>query len=145
MLLLCVKAGEAEKVINSMKLINQQCEKSCVVAAISMVTGKSFDEVSEQVCRLPVSEEEQDQLLTRFGFKFIRQIYPSLHPGCVYIASVPSLNNIATLHCVIIDTRNDGFEVFDPQKGREGKKFYTSDTLKSWATVTDVLIREADK
>lgn len=51
--------------------------------------------------------------------------------GHVYIATVPSLNTIAGMHCVLVDTRapkkangDSGWLTFDPCKGVDGKNHY---------------------
>ncbi len=48
--------------------------------------------------------------------------------GRLYLITVPSLNLEATNHQILVDTRYDAIEVYDPQKGRPGKKFYTYGT-----------------
>jgi hypothetical protein len=104
-----------------------------------MITGKTFREVRDRTCRVPVTAEEQDQLLITFEVRFIRQLYPTLLPDKVYIADTPSLNIPGGMHCIIIDTRGGDVTVLDPQRGRRGKQFYTGATLKSWATLVDIV------
>lgn len=43
--------------------------------------------------------------------------------GNIYVLCVPSLNKIAGNHNIIVDFR-DVLSVYDPQNGREGKKYY---------------------
>jgi len=51
--------------------------------------------------------------------------YTMLHGH--YIAMVPSLNNEGGTHYVVIRRDENGETVFDPNRGREGKKWYGED------------------
>jgi hypothetical protein len=54
--------------------------------------------------------------------------------------TVPSLNIPGGLHNIVVVTTIDKeLLVFDPQKGRDGKKFYNQDTLKSWCGVKEFI------
>lgn len=50
----------------------------------------------------------------------------ALWDGHIYLVTVPSLNIQAGTHYIIIDCRDDDANpiIYDPAKGREGKKYY---------------------
>jgi len=42
----------------------------------------------------------------------------------VYLLAVPSLNIDGGMHSVVADTRNDETRILDPNRGREGRRYY---------------------
>ena len=73
----------------------------------------------------------------RMGYLPSRLPYGDLYDGMVIIATVPSLNHPGGNHRIVIDMR-DEMKVLDPNKGREGKLFYTADSLRTWSELTIV-------
>jgi len=120
--------------VRQIQLVNQINDKSCVHACIAMVTGNSVKEMWE---RYPHPMENTHQLVLLIERKILpiptalAQLgvyFPSIG---IYFMSVPSLNVPGALHCVVVKAEVDRFTVYDPQAGREGKKFYPSDCLMS--------------
>lgn len=119
------------------KLVNQIDDKTCVAACMAMIAGVSIERVlkiTEDIGEPPFSEETSMIGLTQLKVLPRRQLENQILHGRIYIADVPSLNFLGTMHAVVLDFR-DIFEVYDPQNGREGKKFYTSENISGWANL----------
>lgn len=129
------------------KHVQQQDDKSCVIACIAMITGKSFEDIYKIAKEVPCGEEEQNKLLV------LNNIYPkrfldnTLYINKRYIVSTPSLNFPGIMHCIVIDTNSNGsISVYDPQKDVKDKKYYTHKNLESWGDVTEIIyINRMDK
>ena len=131
-----------------MTLIQQQDDSTCGVACAAMVAGVPF-ETAMAKARLFVKlnglgTREMGTLLRRLGVRFTRKLFPELNRTVPHIVLVPSLNVPGGQHYVVVDLTNEFFEVFDPQRGRPGKKYYRADhetggdesfPLRSWAEV----------
>ena len=63
-----------------------------------------------------------------------------LHEGYVYLATVPSLNNIGGNHQVVIDYRDDEYMVLDPNIGRHGVLEYAQDGHNLFGWHIDLII-----
>lgn len=70
-----------------------------------------------------------------------------IEEGFIYTARVSSLNNVGGGHAVVIhNCPEEGFTVYDPNKGREGQRYYVfnktddplSETLTSYITTTQI-------
>jgi len=44
----------------------------------------------------------------------------------VYLVTVPSLNIPGCNHQIVVEMTNDSYQVFDPVRGREGRKYYVN-------------------
>lgn len=64
--------------------------------------------------------------------------YGDLIPGNLMLATVPSLNIEAGNHRIVIDWRGDEPVVYDPNEGRDGRKYYTFSKLRGWSELTVV-------
>jgi len=106
----------------------QPDQKTCVSACIAMALGKPIEEVIEEFhgeymarcCRA-------SEYLSKKGMlcREIAMVDNTLMKGCMYILCVPSLNHQGGFHVVLGDTRDGDVTVYDPQKGNEGKKYYS--------------------
>jgi hypothetical protein len=47
-----------------------------------------------------------------------------------YLASIPSLNFVGKCHTVLVHATEDFVKVYDPNNGREDKKFYDFDSFE---------------
>jgi ABC-type bacteriocin/lantibiotic exporter with double-glycine peptidase domain len=118
-----------------MVFVQQEDDYSCGIACLAMVSGLSFSEVFSRCKSFFASEHgigsrELDVSLRHLKISYSRKLYPHFPKTCLYIMTVPSLNIVAGNHFVVVDLRDAVWTVYDPQRGREGKKFY-AETIKS--------------
>ena len=131
-----------------MTLIQQQDDSTCGVACAAMVAGVPFETAMDKaravVKKNGMGSREMGELLRRLHVRFTRKIFPDLCRTVPHIVVAPSLNVPGGMHYIVIDLSNEFFEVYDPQKGRPGKKYYRADhepdsensiPLKSWAEI----------
>ena len=113
-------------------IVNQIDDKTCVAASMAMVAGVPIErvfEVMEAISKPPYSEHDAMKGLVKLGVLPIQVLGREFPHAALYIATVPSLNNIGGTHSIVIDLRHDEMEVFDPQNGRLDRKFYTKENL----------------
>ena len=123
-----------------MKWVQQRNDTGCVAACLAMITDKDFYEVFDVVGG-SVSIREMYQYLTDRGLKYTIEEYNYINPDAINLIQVPSLNVPARMHMIIVDTRdphNGWCDVYDPNFGRENRKWYTQDMIKSWGGVVSV-------
>lgn len=119
------------------ELIRQECDRSCGVACVAMVAGKTFGEVRAMVDDPGLNSQDIDRLLGRCGVAFERQLHPTLAAHQVYIVTVPSLNVRGGLHYIVLFTEAENADgtvecsLLDPV--REGKQSYMDGGFLSWA------------
>lgn len=127
-----------------LKHVMQEDSHGCVIACIAIITGRSYQEIKKDFPDFEdnskgIGADERDLVLVRHQMLPVRTVDTHLYADKVYLVSVPSLNIEATMHAIVIDCRTDvSFKVYDPQAGIEGKKAYTSDSMLSWADVTEI-------
>ena len=107
-----------------MKIINQRTSNDCVVCCVAMVAGVSYDEAKKAFNdNAPYSFMQEGIALVRLGlFSDHRDPY-IMRSGRLYLVTVPSLNLPGVNHRIVIDA-GDKYEVYDPNNGVPGKKFY---------------------
>ena len=123
-----------------MQLVKQKTNQDCVYACIAMVCEVELSQVM-RVARgnYPLGQEEEFELIAHFGYLPTLITFEHLGSNCTYLATVPSLNLIGDNHIIVITTIKNGLiKVFDPNKGREGKKYYDSKSFKSWTQLTRI-------
>jgi hypothetical protein len=125
-----------------MKHVQQPTPFTCVHACIAMVTGKPVTEIIEKYgFEKGMSVDQQCAVLTMEGVPFIRYASSFLAWGRVFTVTVPSINIERSTHCVVLDMRDDQNPIiYDPCEGRDGKRFYTYEALKSYTDVVEVFI-----
>lgn len=98
---------------------------TCTSACIAMILDKPVSEV--------VAEFHDDYFSNKINAAdYLRKnnvVFRELHQSekldwKLYITIVASLNTIGDLHHIIIDLRDGGLAVLDPNKGRKGIKYY---------------------
>jgi len=110
------------------KLQNQIDDKTCTSACIAMILHRPVNEVIEDFHDKFMADEvrasaylRSQRIRTRACLSEDRD----LTWGFVYLLAVPSINKEAGLHSVVVDMRDeDNPKVFDPQEGRDGRKYY---------------------
>ena len=111
-------------------LVQQQANDTCMTACLAMVTGLDYQLVLDTFD--PQYKENyptfnQSTYLTDLGIEhtLLPAIAPIPEEGYLYIATVPSLNLLASSHAVVIGFDEEGdFMVWDPNQGRVWKKYY---------------------
>lgn len=104
------------------QLVQQRTDGDCAVACIAMFAKVSYDTVIKDCFegRDPygVNCPEEAAALTKLGI--YGASVPRFVDSVAGILTVPSLNTRNQWHAVF----TDGEKLFDPQNGRESKKFY---------------------
>ena len=116
-------------------LVPQQCDKSCALACIAMITGNTFETVRSLTDHVPISDYKMDEILESLGHRVIRSMRGTLLPEKVMILDVPSLNRRGTMHSIVLDTHDGGFQVFDPNKGFKGETYESFEKIHGWGAV----------
>lgn len=117
------------------ELINQRNDRDCVIACIAMWAKISYEEVLEVAKKLNIditgdkmgiSTVHEYMILKKLGkdTMMIQNAYGSL----TGILSFPSLNNPGGAHAVFFDRG----KIYDPQTGREDRKWYPVDMSGLW-------------
>lgn len=107
----------------------QQQDLNCVSTCLAMLTGKPVDVVTEEFHDNYMSGHRTvKQYLEKHGVT-VEHMYTtddSEKEGGLFLLSAPSLNIEAATHYIICDWRDveSGCVIFDPNAGREGKKYY---------------------
>ena len=106
----------------------QPTENSCVSATIAMILSIPVENVVEEFHERYF--EMQSISVSEYLFsKGVRTIpgltsYMILEWERVYLLCVPSINEVAAFHSLLVDTRGQETVIYDPAMGREGKKYY---------------------
>lgn len=112
------------------KYKNQINDKSCVHACLAMITGKSVIEIWDRFPFPLTPKHELTLLIESRLWPVCQQHFSNQFPMCgLYLVSVPSLNVEGVNHRVVVSVRETDVICYDPQKGREGKKYYSSDSF----------------
>ena len=129
-------------VVKNIDLVNQKDDLSCTIACVAMLSGYSFDYVRKIAKHnsliAPLNTIETLQLLCEVKVLGMHKPDEILESGDLYLLTVPSLNSVG-FHNIILDLREGLKNVFDPQKGRENKRFYTQKNLKNWSTTIEII------
>lgn len=103
----------------------QPTDQTCTMTCIAMVLGIPATQAVEEFHYDYINSIQKPSAyfkLKNIAFKTVTESR-GLEYDNVYIATVPSLNTVAGTHSIVIDA-TDNFTVYDPNMGREGKKFY---------------------
>tara|TARA_B100001564_G_C20160777_1_gene455269 strand:+ start:121 stop:552 length:432 start_codon:yes stop_codon:yes gene_type:complete len=112
-----------------MKVVQQPTKDSCTSACLAMLTGLPIDFVFSRFHdKFKAGETNAYEFLDNLDFEYQRQIEQYRiggdPDGWAYLLAVPSLNEFATMHNLIVYTSQGQLHVLDPQRGVEGKFFY---------------------
>lgn len=119
---------------------------ACVHTCIAMLAGVPVAQVMERFPGDGMDMRETYAALEAMKLNWNALVFGRLVVDAVYLASVPSLNFEGGSHAVILDSRSGEIEVLDPNKGREGKRYYVGwendpDDVKAIADGKAVRIR----
>lgn len=115
---------------------------TCVNTCLSMVTGIPVERFTEQFGDQGMTHVETLRALIEAKiFPVVIQestYYPFPYLG-KYLVAVPSLNILGKHHQIVVVLTAEGYKVYDPNMGREGRNFYKDEDVTngkmSWATV----------
>ena len=113
--------------MRKIKLQQQPTDNSCTSTCLAMILGVPVDKVI-----LEFHDKYLRSAITPFKYLSDNGIESEQHRtsdrilwhGELYLVVVPSLNTVGVTHSIIVDVRFDDYLVFDPNKGKEGKKYY---------------------
>lgn len=141
-----------------MKHITQTTPNNCTSTCLAMLTGLPVEQVTAEFNERwhdpDVSNREHNPFtyLCSKGYAPILICSPydnAIYHGTVMLLTVPSLNVEGVLHHVLMRSSIEQ-EVYDPAKGREGRRFYTYEErdpkgveLKSWLVDLYLPLHEA--
>ena len=87
-----------------------------------------------------INKKEMYEALTELEIPVKLKRFNSLNYGSAYIMMVASLNGAGRMHWIVVDLRKWQLDVYDPNKGRPGKKFYNDfDSLYGWGDLMQVV------
>jgi hypothetical protein len=113
------------------KFVRQPTVDSCVPACLSMVTGVPVGYIIDRFEPKGTDNLRECTILTEMGILPIRcspyaGSYYFPYQG-VYMVTAPTLRSLTgSAHRLVVESTNEKFKVFDPQKGNKGKKLYTT-------------------
>ncbi len=113
-----------------MKFVMQPTPDTCTSACLAMLTGVSVETVIEEFHDVWKNAENKINPSTYLSKRLVSHNVLNdpfnnlLEWDKVYLLTVPSLNIDGGLHHIIIDLRNDLEVVLDPNRGREGRRYY---------------------
>jgi hypothetical protein len=116
--------------LKEVNFVQQRYDWDCVIACLAMWTDRSYEQVYHDIANMYPTEKfvdrgidgsQTDALMAKYGM--LRAITMEAWSGTRGILSFPSLNIPGGSHAIFYDGRN----IHDPQKGREGKKWYEKD------------------
>lgn len=108
----------------------QPCPVSCVTTCMAMILNRPVETLMD-THKMYVEEcPGTGELLTQLGIPYhefgTAGSNPCNQPG-VWVCAVPSLNIPASLHQILIEVAPDmRWCILDPNRGKDGKKFYTA-------------------
>ena len=120
---------------------------NCMSACLAMLLNQPVETISEEFHeRYMTTLDTPTMYLAEKGLT-VRRHYADERlvdePSRVYLLSVPSLNIEAGLHGVVAETNAEGmWWIYDPNEGREGRKFYTNTTIDGYVIESSVSVEE---
>lgn len=101
------------------------CASTCMAMMLDLPAQQVIDEFHEDYIThktRPYDYLRSKGLDVRYGV--IDQLFEW---DTVYMVTVPSLNLLSVNHFVVMDFRDENWKIYDPNNGKEGKKYYTND------------------
>ena len=135
------------------KLVQQPTADTCTSACLSMITGINVNDVINDFHKKWKDQESNpSEFLSHEYVKHVvnKNVFDHhLEWGFVYLLTVPSLNIDGGLHHIIADLSGDLEVIFDPNQGKESKRYYVGWSkkdlecneinLKSW--LVDIIFK----
>lgn len=111
--------------------VQQPSSVTCVHACLAMVTGIPVESLVERFGDRGLAFDSKATVLVENKIWPVNTTFRD-HPfdTCgVYLVGTCSLNLPGKMHCVVVEASSDGYRVYDPNKGRQGKDFYVDDDI----------------
>lgn len=110
---------------------------SCSQTVIAMALGIPVQDVIKKVGDRPLNWDQAAKALVRYGV-FPKRVFDAnivwqFSKRGLYTVSVPSLNIEKGWHLILIEVGFESITVYDPAKGREGAKSYSSQDMMEGA------------
>ena len=102
----------------------QPTSESCLATCVAMAVNVPIKELGVDLEKSYEPEEFGPWLAERGIWLRMAELGEDFKTG-LYLVGVLSLNDMASMHSILLDTRGGTHLLFDPNKGREGKKHYT--------------------
>lgn len=110
------------------KFVQQPTLDTCTSACLSMITGIDVNEVIRDFHdEWKNHKTNPSEYLSHKSIQHVvnKDVFNhTLEFGFAYLLTVPSLNIDGGLHHIILDLSGDLEKVYDPNKGRDGKRYY---------------------
>ena len=108
----------------------QPNSRSCVPTCIAMALGVPVDQLGVPLDR-GYTPEEFGPFLAERGVWLRMMVFMNgrgegFEKGGVYLLGVRSLNDLEADHALLVDYRGDKPKLFDPNRGRPDKYFYST-------------------
>lgn len=119
-----------DKYIDKIVFQQQPTGTSCVHTCLSMLTGIPVEKIIEEMGPEGQTFIAETNFLLRHGYFPVRLMNdPIIGWGFprtgLYLLTVASLNTVGAQHRILVEVDNNYNEiVYDPNEGKEGKKFY---------------------
>lgn len=109
----------------------QPNDHTCVHTCLAMITGLSVDDMIDRFGDHALGFDETATVLAEHGlFPHNTSSGPHRYPFVGwYLVACASKNLPGQAHQVLVYADGEGYTVYDPQEGREGKKFWSGDEL----------------
>ena len=113
--------------------VQQPSDVTCVHSCLSMITGIPVPDLVERFGNRGLAVDSKFTVLVEHGIWPVNTTFqPHPFDTCgVYIVGTCSLNRPGDMHCVVIEASEDGYRVYDPNEGREGKDYYRDEDVMS--------------
>lgn len=124
----------------------QTTPNNCVSTCIAMITNEDVDTVTEKF-HDRYRKDPKISVATYFQeIGLPHTVLPAIvrytDEGGIFVLSVPSLNYEGGSHCILVHHHHNGdWDVYDPNKGRQDKKYYVNGPLDSDLAVQIVSYR----
>lgn len=110
---------------------------SCSQTVIAMALGIPVAQIIEQFGDQPMNWDQAAKAWVKLGVfpkqTFDANIVWQFSKRGLYTIAVPSLNIPKGWHLVLLEVGQESVTLYDPAKGREGKKFYSQEDILNGA------------
>lgn len=115
--------------------VQQPTDVTCSHACLAMVTGLPIERLVDRFGDRSLRDEDEATILTELGILPVPMSpYMLENPmplAGVYFLTTPSLNRPGDMHRVVAHyAHEEGWTVFDPNEGRDGKQYWGRNALQ---------------
>ncbi|MBU1477471.1 MAG: hypothetical protein KJ856_05895 [Gammaproteobacteria bacterium] len=121
--------------MGSISFVQQPTLDTCTSACLSMITGVDVNDVIRDFHDDWKSlKSNPSEFLSHRGIRHVvnKDVFSRiLNYGFAYLLTVPSLNLEGGLHHIILDLSDALEKVYDPNQGKEGKRYYVGWSMEN--------------